>query len=79
MHGDNLFIASGILVAGFACHWLAWRVKLPSILFLLVAGIVVGPALVENQTKAEHIFNHVMSVTGAVTFSWLQPYVSICR
>jgi NhaP-type Na+/H+ or K+/H+ antiporter len=45
MHGNNLFILSGILVAGFACQWLAWRVKLPSILFLLVAGIVVGPAL----------------------------------
>jgi len=45
MHGNNLFILSGILVAGFACQWLAWRVKLPSILFLLVAGIVVGPVL----------------------------------
>lgn len=45
MHGDNLFILSGVLVAGFACQWLAWRVKLPSILFLLLAGIVVGPTL----------------------------------
>ena len=45
MHGNNLIILSGILVAGFACQWLAWRVKLPSILFLLVAGIVVGPVL----------------------------------
>lgn len=45
MHGNNLFILSGVLVAGFACQWLAWRVKLPSILFLLLTGIVVGPTL----------------------------------
>lgn len=45
MHGDNLFIVSGVVVAGFACQWLAWRVKLPSILFLLLTGILVGPTL----------------------------------
>lgn len=27
----------------FGCQWLAWRVKLPAILFLLAAGIVLGP------------------------------------
>ena len=45
MHGDNLFILSGVVVAGFACQWLAWRVKLPSILFLLLTGIIAGPTL----------------------------------
>ncbi len=28
---------------GIASQWLAWRVKLPAILFLLIAGILVGP------------------------------------
>ncbi|KZC42717.1 UNVERIFIED_ORG: sodium:proton antiporter, partial [Rhodanobacter sp. FW104-R5] len=28
---------------GFLAQWLAWRVKLPAILFLLLAGIVLGP------------------------------------
>ncbi|MDX1403569.1 MAG: sodium:proton antiporter [Woeseiaceae bacterium] len=32
-----------ILVVGFACHWLAWRTRTPAILFLLIAGIAVGP------------------------------------
>ena len=32
-----------LLVIGFAAQWLAWRVKLPAILFLLIAGIVLGP------------------------------------
>ncbi|MDX1498273.1 MAG: sodium:proton antiporter [Woeseiaceae bacterium] len=45
MHGHDLFILSAVLVAGFACQWLAWRVKLPSILFLLLTGILAGPVL----------------------------------
>jgi NhaP-type Na+/H+ or K+/H+ antiporter len=32
-----------LLGLGFLCQWLAWRLRLPAILFLLVAGIVVGP------------------------------------
>ncbi len=34
---------SGMLGIGFLAQWLAWRVKLPAILFLLLAGIVLGP------------------------------------
>jgi CPA1 family monovalent cation:H+ antiporter len=45
MHSQNLLILSGILFAGFACQWAAWRLKLPSILLLLTAGIVAGPIL----------------------------------
>ena len=43
MQNVNLLIISGILVAGFACHWLAWRMKIPSILLLLLTGILLGP------------------------------------
>ena len=32
-----------LLLLGFLCQWLAWRVKLPAILFLLLAGIALGP------------------------------------
>lgn len=32
-----------LLVLGFVCQWLAWRVMLPAILFLLLSGIVLGP------------------------------------
>jgi len=34
---------SAIGVLSIACQWIAWRVKLPAILFLLISGIVVGP------------------------------------
>ena len=34
---------AGMLTIGFLAQWLAWRVKLPAIVFLLLAGIVLGP------------------------------------
>lgn len=34
-----------VAALGGICQWLAWRIKLPSILFLLTAGILVGPVL----------------------------------
>jgi NhaP-type Na+/H+ or K+/H+ antiporter len=42
---DNNILLSlaGIGVLGISCQWLAWWARLPAILFLLVAGIVVGP------------------------------------
>lgn len=43
MHAHEIVTLCGILVAGFFCQWVAWRLKLPAILFLLITGIVVGP------------------------------------
>ncbi|WP_028630301.1 MULTISPECIES: sodium:proton antiporter [Pseudomonas] len=34
----------GIGAAALFCQWLAWRLRLPAILFLLLAGILAGPA-----------------------------------
>ena len=34
---------AGIIVLGVISHWLAWRLKLPAILFLLLIGILIGP------------------------------------
>ena len=41
-HSEVLIITLVILV-GFICQWLAWRVKMPAILFLLLAGLAMGP------------------------------------
>lgn len=30
-------------LASLACQWLAWRLRLPAILFLLLTGILVEP------------------------------------
>lgn len=40
---SKAMIISMIVFSGILCQWLAWRVKLPAILFLLLTGIVVGP------------------------------------
>ena len=43
MHAHDVVTFCGILAAGFACQWIAWRVRVPAILFLLVTGILAGP------------------------------------
>lgn len=40
---DKGFILAAVVFVGILCQWLAWRVKLPAILFLLLAGIIAGP------------------------------------
>ena len=45
MHNADLIVLSAIFVAGFVCQWIAWRAKLPSILFLLLSGIFAGPVM----------------------------------
>ncbi len=37
------FLLAAIVVLGVGAQWLAWRFKVPSILLLLVFGILVGP------------------------------------
>lgn len=45
MHEHVIITLTLILVAGIGCQWLAWRLKLPAIVFLLVCGILAGPLL----------------------------------
>jgi len=45
MHEHVILTLALILIAGIACQWLAWRLKLPAIIFLLTCGILAGPLL----------------------------------
>lgn len=58
MPEDIIFAIAGIGLVGIVCQWLAWRVKLPAILFLLLAGIVAGPLL--GWLKPDHIFGSLL-------------------
>lgn len=40
-----LVMLAAMLAAGFLCQWLAWRIRLPAILPLLLIGLLLGPAL----------------------------------
>lgn len=43
-HGANHMIElASVLLLGIGAQWVAWRLKLPSILLLLLTGFVVGP------------------------------------
>lgn len=45
MHHEELFGLALILGLGVAAQWLAWRLRLPTIVALLGAGFLVGPTL----------------------------------
>ncbi len=45
MLANHIVVIAGIGVICALCQWLAWKVKVPSILFLLLSGITVGPIL----------------------------------
>lgn len=41
----QLISLASIGVISLVCQWMAWRFRLPAILFLLLAGIIVGPVM----------------------------------
>lgn len=43
MHQEAIIALSAIGIVSIVCQWFAWWVKLPAIVFLLIAGIVLGP------------------------------------
>lgn len=65
----NLALALvAILAVGFLAQWIAWRVGLPAIVFLLAAGIVLGPVsgvLDPDLVFGEHLFP-VLSLAVAI-------------
>jgi len=56
---------AGLVVLGLAAQWLAWRLKLPAILLLLVAGIVAGP--VTGMIRPDAFFGSLLG--PVVSFS----------
>lgn len=58
MHDALPLTIALILMAGMLAQWLAWRLKQPSILFLLLLGIVAGP--VTGVVDPDHIFGELL-------------------
>ncbi len=63
-----LLIIAGALLAGALCQWLAWRVKLPAIIFLLFTGILAGPilGLLKPELLLGNLFFPFVSLSVAV-------------
>ena len=68
MHNVDLVVLSAIFVAGFACQWIAWRLKLPSILFLLLTGIFAGPVMgwLDPEALLGDLLTPVVSIAVAI-------------
>ena len=68
MTAQHIAILCGIVVVGFACQWGAWRLRLPSILFLLVAGILAGPVLgwLDSAALLGDLLTPVVSIAVAI-------------
>lgn len=45
MELPNILMLGLVGLLGFCCQWLAWRIKLPAILFFLLVGLLLGPTL----------------------------------
>ncbi len=66
MHHDHLIlIIVGIVALGVGAQWLAWRLRLPAIILLALAGVVAGPVTGLIDPAAE--FGEL-----------LQPLISLC-
>ncbi len=68
---DLALMLTLLLIVGFSAQWLAWRVKLPAILFLLVAGVLLGPVtgLVEpDQLLGRGLFPFVSLAVALILF-----------
>ncbi|REK38403.1 MAG: hypothetical protein DWQ45_04685 [Planctomycetota bacterium] len=67
----------GVFVLGTAAQWMAWRLRLPSILLLLVCGFVAGP--VTDLLRPQEIFGDLLfpAVSAAVAVILFEGSLSL--
>ncbi|GGE66912.1 sodium/hydrogen antiporter [Streptosporangium jomthongense] len=58
MPASTVLILASIGVLSLTFQWLAWRVRVPAILFLLAGGILVGPVL--GFLKPDEVFGDLL-------------------
>ncbi len=58
MHDTLLYVIAAVIVLGIAAQWLSWRLRVPSILALLVIGIVAGP--VTGVLRPDAMFGEIL-------------------
>ena len=68
MHLEPAVLFAIIGVLGIGSQWLAWRLQMPAIVLMLVAGIVAGPVtgLIDPETAFGELFRPIVSVAVAV-------------
>ena len=64
-----MLLISAVLAAGFACQWIAWRVKIPAILPLIAAGLLAGPiglGILHPQEQLGELYFPIVSLSVAI-------------
>lgn len=71
MGEDALLSLASIVVLGIGAQWLSWRLQLPSILLMLLAGFIAGPVtgfLDPDHLLGETLFPVVSISVGIILF-----------
>ena len=71
MSGEPMLALAGLAGGGLAAQWLAWRIRIPVIIVLLVAGLAAGPiggVLDPDALFGELLFPVVSLAVGIVLF-----------
>ncbi|MEE8320964.1 MAG: sodium:proton antiporter [Gammaproteobacteria bacterium] len=71
MNNTILFSLAAIVVLGITCQWLAWVVRLPAILLLLITGIIAGPVtglLIPDRLFGELLFPMISLSVAVILF-----------
>ena len=68
---------AGILVLGILAQWLAWKVKLPAILPLIIIGLLVGPFSTFFLSSHEKLIDTDAIFKGEVLFDFLSLAVGV--
>ncbi len=67
-HTEILTMLSLIFIVGIGSQWLSWIIKLPSILLLLLGGVLVGPVfgLIQPDNLLGGLFQPVVAISVAL-------------
>ena len=68
---NTLLLLALIPILGIASQWLAWRVRFPSIVILLLAGFLVGPIfgiLNSDQVFGDLLYPLVSLLVSVIVF-----------
>ncbi len=68
-HGNSLLVAFALIgVLGIGAQWLAWRLNLPAIVLMAVAGLIVGPGfqILHPEQDFGDFYRPMISVAVAV-------------
>lgn len=68
---------AGILVLGIFAQWLAWKIKLPAILPLIIIGLLFGPVSTFFTSDGEKLIDGDNIFSGELLFSFVSLSVGI--